>query len=89
MLAVWSATPRVSGGKHIISDAALEFKSSVASTLGCTVNNALQFLITSAQLALSSETWLMTAPGTGSLLGYNNGWEREAYSMSAYYGTAL
>lgn len=47
VLGVWSATPRVSGGKHMISDVALEFKSSAASTLSCTVNNALQFLITS------------------------------------------
>lgn len=88
VLAVWSATQRVSGGKHI-SDGALEFKSSATSILGCTVNNALQFLIASAQLTLSSKTWLMTVPGTESLLSYNNGGEREAYSMSACYGRAL
>lgn len=89
MLAVWSATPRVSGRKHIVSDVAPELKSSAASTLGSTVNNALQFLITSKQPALSSETWLMTAPGTDSLLSSNNGRESEAYIMPPYYGTAL
>lgn len=84
--AVWSATPCVSGGKHIISEVALELKK--VQPRATLVNDGLRCLIAWAWALLSMETQLMAEPGTHSLLNYNNGGEKEAYSMSAYYGTA-